>query len=125
MRTLIRIILGIAVATMGGRLGLRRLLIVAVAAIAGWLSIVVLQSFHGDMYEFLSRSIRPDAAFVWAGLVLLFGPSLTVLYLGRKALVLLHFTENLAETIDQVMGAGFAVTIYIAFLVVLDSLKEG
>ena len=116
MSRLLMIIIGIGVAVAGGRIGLRALLYISVAFVAGFGSVSAIKGFFGPLSSQLAAITSQENAKVISFIILSLTPLISISYLGRRLIVLLNIDDDIPLMINSILGAGYAVAIYIIVL---------
>jgi len=116
MWLVIKIIIGIAVAIIGGSIGLRALLYIFVALIAGYASVAMNKSFHIKLRQSLQIFASPTNAAIISAVSLTAIPLLITVYCGRKLVAKLQISESMPPMINSILGSGFALTVYLIAL---------
>lgn len=110
-----KIILGIVIAVIGGKLGLTKLLFITIAGISGYISFIIVKSFWKPLASRLALLMPWDVAVVMTAIILTLTPLLLVFLGGRRLMVKIGIKETISQTIDSTLGAGYAVTAYFVF----------
>lgn len=119
MAFILEALLGIAICVIGGRIGLRKLLYVTVAALAGFAAVSGSKAFFYPLSYHFSTYTSPANASIISFIILAVIPILLIGYFGRKLIVKLQVTESISPMIDGVLGAGYSLALYIAFLQII------
>jgi len=116
---LIKVIIGIAVAVLGARIGLRRLLYITIACIAGFAAVSTVKGLHQKITPIFEHfGINHLNSLIITVILLTLIPIVGLLTFGRRLMVKFAFVESISETIDSILGGGYATTIYMIVLVV-------
>ena len=116
MWLVIKIIIGIGITLIGGRTGLRALLYISVALIAGYASVAMNKSFHSKLSIALQTFISPTNAAIISAVSLTAIPLLITVYCGRKLVVKLQISESMPPMTNSILGSGLALTVYLIAL---------
>lgn len=115
----LKIIIGIPVAIICAKIGLRRLLYITLALIAGFMAVSFVKGMFAHTSSYASNFMSRSVAKVLAFLILALIPMLAITYFGRKLIVRIAILETIAPMIDSILGAGFGLTLYAAFLMTI------
>ena len=116
----LKILIGLGLAVLGGKLGIRRLLYISVALVAVFASLSAIRGAYDETVEYFRNFMRLTTASVLSFIVLVSGPLLTVIYFGRKLIVRLQVLETISPMIDTILGVGYIETVYLAVLLILN-----
>jgi len=115
---LLKIAIGIAAGIVGAIIGLRRLLLLTIAGVAGFISVNTVTRFYKLLALQLEHFISPQNSIVISIIILALIPLFLLYYLGRELLVRLSITESMSKTVDQILGLGYAVSLYLISLAI-------
>ena len=116
----LKILIGLGLAVLGGKLGLRRLLYISVALVAIFASLSTIRGAYDETVEYFQNFMRLATASVLSFIVLVCSPLLTIIYLGRKLIVRLQVLETMSPMIDTILGVGYIQTVYLAVILILN-----
>lgn len=112
------ILIGIGIAVAGGRIGLCALLYLTVAAVAGFVTMAANRAFFVPLSTEFQRMTSQQNANVISFIILALVPLVSIGYMGRKFIVMLK-VGDISPMVNAILGAGFALTIYSAAIVVV------
>ena len=115
----IKIIIGIPVVIICAKIGLRRLLYITIAFIAGFMAVSIVNGMFAHTSSYASNFMSPRVARVLTFLILTLIPMLAITYYGRRVMVHLAILETIAPMIDSILGAGFGLTLYAGFIMII------
>jgi len=115
----LKIIIGIPVVIICAKIGLRRLLYITLAFIAGFVAVSIVNGMFAHTSSYASNFMSKNVAKVLTFLILTLIPMLAITYFGRRVMVRIAILETIAPMIDSILGAGFGITLYAGFLMTL------
>ena len=118
MNDFVLLMLGIGVAVAGGLIGLRALLYISVAGVAGYASVASNAAFFASLTEQFGHAVSPTNAGVISFMILTLLPLISIGYLGRKMIVRLNVAE-IHKVVDAILGTGYMLAIYIAVICIV------
>lgn len=113
MGGLVKIFIGFVITIAGGYLGLRILLFISTAFVAGFLSVALTKGFFSQMSSYFESFTSAGNASVLSVFILALPPLLIVGYLGRMLVARLGVIESMSKMVDSVLGAGYFLSIFI------------
>ncbi len=116
MTGFVGVILAIGVAVAGGRIGLRMLLYLTVAFLAGFAAVSMNRAFFSQLSTQFQTVTSQQNANVLSFIILALIPLISIGYLGRRLIVLLNVDEDISDTVNAVLGSGYALAIYVTVL---------
>lgn len=120
MALVIMVIIGIGIAVVGGITGLRRLLFLTIAGIAGYAAVSMVRGCHDSLRVWIeNHNLSPENATVISLILLTLTPIILIFSVGRKLLVRISVTESISETVDAILGSGYLLSIYLVGLFLL------
>ncbi len=119
MTGFIKVILAIGVAVAGGRIGLRMLLYLTVSFLAGFAAVAMNRAFFGDLSGQFQTVTSEQNSRVISFMILAVIPLISIGYLGRRLIVLLNVDEDISDTVNAVLGSGYALAIYVTVLYII------
>ena len=117
--SVLKVIVGIMVTVGCSRIGIRRLLYMTVAFIAGYASVSLVKAFCESIASFLEGFLSATNAYVISFIILAIPPLLIIPFLGRKMIIVLKITDDISPVLDSILGAGFGLTIYLSVLYII------
>jgi len=118
MNSFLIILMGIGFAVVGGRIGLRSLLYISVAALAGFAAVRANVAFFEPLsLHFMTITSRINAEVV-AFVTITMTSTLLVGFLGHKHITAIKIDENIPHLVNAVLGSGYAVSAFLAFVAV-------
>ena len=113
----IKAVLGILVAVAGAHLGLRALLYISIALVAGFAAWSTNRGFFYPISSRFALFTTKENATVITFIMLTLVPLLTVGYFGRILITKLKIDKDVPnKTANSILGCGFALTVYIIIL---------
>jgi len=114
--TILKILGALACAAIGGRVGMRGLLYLTIAFIAGWSSFALNRAFFQPLADYFEKLTSRSNSMVLSFLFLTLIPLLSIGYLGRRLAVRLALVESIPPLTNAVIGSGFLLAIYMIIL---------
>lgn len=123
MLSFVLIIIGsIPFGLLGGWIGLRSLLYVIVAFIAGFAAVAANIALFDSVSEFLFQFTEGGVNDVLTFLLLTMIPLVSIGYKGRKIVAEnLKIPETISVTVNKILGGGFLATIFIVIAMIIRS----
>jgi hypothetical protein len=115
----IKILIGICLAVIGGRIGLRRMFIISMAFVSGFVSVTFVRAFASTVTSMIEVIASHITSTIISYLVLSIPPLLIIPFYGRKLMVNLGIVEDLSVSLDAIIGAGFTISLYLALLQII------
>ncbi len=119
MILVIKITIGICLAVIGGRIGLRRMFIVSIAFVSGFVSVTLVRAFASTVTSMVEVIAPHTTSVIISYLILSIPPLLVIPFFGRKLMIKLGIVEDITTTVDAILGSGYTVALYIAVLQVI------
>ena len=119
MILVIKILIGICLAVIGGRIGLRRMFIVSMAFVSGFVSVTLVRAFASTVTSMVEVIASHTTSTIISYLVLSVPPLMVIPFYGRKLMVNLGIVEDLSVSVDAIIGAGYTIALYIAVLQII------
>lgn len=113
MGSFAKVFIGFAVTIAGGYLGLRILLYVSIAFVAGFFSVAFTKGFFSQLSSHFESFTSGANAGILSVLILALPPLLIVGFLGRRLVARLGVIESMSKIVDSVLGAGYFLSIFI------------
>ena len=121
MKTLITLIIGLLFMVGSGFIGLRRLTLISIIFIAGFLSFAAYRGFHSPIAHAVAiLGIEPVNAFFISLFIVILVPLFISIYIGVKIVNLLGIIDYISEygsvnvsVVDKIFGSGFGLLIYL------------
>ena len=109
----LQVIIGIAVLVLGSLTGLRKLLCLCIAVIAGFFAFQSVRLFHDRLTFWFESYTTHQNAYVLSLIILAIPPLLIIYTLGRRLMVRLSITEGISSELDAILGGAYAGTLYL------------
>ncbi len=113
---LLKIFGALACSSIGGIIGMRGLLYLTIAFVAGWSSFALNGAFFQPLTDYLEKLTSRPNAMVLSFLVLTLIPLLSVGYLGRRLAVRLALVESIPPLVYACIGGGYLLALYVIIL---------
>jgi hypothetical protein len=119
MYLILKILLGIGVAVLGGRLGLRRISLMIIGAVAMFCAYSLVKCYFEPISSAFEEHTYREISVIFTLLLLVVPPVMLLYYLGRNVMVKLSIVHDINPVTDQLLGSALALTVYIAILLIL------
>lgn len=117
MSHFLKVVIGIFIAVVAGRLGITRLMYITLTFVSVFAAVSATKAFFTPLSSQLESITSHEFAAVLSFIILALAPLITIGYLGRKLINAINVDEDdISPMANAVLGAGYAVGVYLVLV---------